>query len=541
MNEVFGIDLGTTYSAIARVNEYGQAEVIRNAAGNIMTPSVVYFESGTGNTIVGEEAKNSVIAEPDRVVTVIKRHMGEAYPLDFDGKGFTPESISGMILRALVDFAQEQTEIDSNRAVITVPAYFGVQEKEATRQAGEIAGLDVVQIITEPVAAALSYGVNIKDERKTVFVYDLGGGTFDTTILKISPDALEVVAIDGNRVLGGVDWDNRLAELVNEKFVAETGIEDDPMDDDEFVADLMQSVEKVKIALSQKETATANLRLGAAKAKIAVTREEFESVTRNLLDQTIEIAQRTLEAGQSKEPGLVIDEYLLVGGSSMMPAVATAVQAAFGQEPKLMDPNLAVAKGAAIFSTLGEVPDLTGGEAPTGAGTPDAGDAGATGGDTGTAGGNISVPGRVVTNVLPKGLGIRVWDEPSQSNRVAFLTHKNDQLPIVDRMVEFSCAQDNTRDLPISLWEQNGDEESPDLDNNKEVTPDGALFTGLPNLSKGSPIQVLVNVSEQGLVTLAVSDPQSKKVLELGLTMSVLQQEDVDKAREMVSRISVSM
>lgn len=540
MNEVFGIDLGTTYSAIARVNEYGQAEVIRNAAGNIMTPSVVYFESGSENIIVGEEAKNSVVAEPDRVVTVIKRHMGEVFPLDFDGKEFTPESISALILRALVDFAQEQTEIESKKAVITVPAYFGVQEKEATRQAGVIAGLDVMQIITEPVAAALSYGVNIKDERKTVFVYDLGGGTFDTTILKISPDALEVVAIDGNRVLGGVDWDNRLAELVNEKFVAETGVEDDPMDDDEFVADLMQTVEKVKIALSQKETATANLRLGAAKAKVAVSRAEFEAVTRNLLDQTIEIAQRTLEAGQSKEPGLEIDEYLLVGGSSMMPAVAAAVQAAFGKEPKLMDPNLAVAKGAAIYSTLGDVPDVTSGEAPTGDAAP--GSAAAAGdGAAGAPGGNISVPGRMVTNVLPKGLGIRVWDEPSQSDVVAFLTHKNDQLPIVDRMVEFSCAQDNTQNLPISLWEQNGDEESPDLANNKEVTPDGALFTGLPNLSKGSPIQVLVNVDEQGLVNLSVSDPQSQKVLELGLTMSVLQDEDVEKARKTGARLSVSM
>lgn len=540
MNEVFGIDLGTTYSAIARVNEYGQAEVIRNAAGNIMTPSVVYFESGSENIIVGEEAKNSVVAEPDRVVTVIKRHMGEVFPLDFDGKEFTPESISALILRALVDFAQEQTEIESKKAVITVPAYFGVQEKEATRQAGVIAGLDVMQIITEPVAAALSYGVNIKDERKTVFVYDLGGGTFDTTILKISPDALEVVAIDGNRVLGGVDWDNRLAELVNEKFVAETGVEDDPMDDDEFVADLMQTVEKVKIALSQKETATANLRLGAAKAKVAVSRAEFEAVTRNLLDQTIEIAQRTLEAGQSKEPGLEIDEYLLVGGSSMMPAVAAAVQAAFSKEPKLMDPNLAVAKGAAIYSTLGDVPDVTSGEAPTGDAAP--GSAAAAGdGAAGAPGGNISVPGRMVTNVLPKGLGIRVWDEPSQSDVVAFLTHKNDQLPIVDRMVEFSCAQDNTQNLPISLWEQNGDEESPDLANNKEVTPDGALFTGLPNLSKGSPIQVLVNVDEQGLVNLSVSDPQSQKVLELGLTMSVLQDEDVEKARKTGARLSVSM
>ena len=217
MGEVFGIDLGTTYSAVAKIDELDQAVVVKNANGQDTTPSVVFFEEG-GNVIVGAEAKSELIAAPDDGVALIKREMGNEHSLDFFGTTYTPESLSAVILKELVQAANTEGDTDIRNAVITVPAYFGVREKEATKQAGEIAGLKVVGILAEPIAAALSVGV--RGERKeTLLVYDLGGGTFDTTVMIVEPGNVEVVAVDGNRVLGGADWDTALAQLVVDRFI----------------------------------------------------------------------------------------------------------------------------------------------------------------------------------------------------------------------------------------------------------------------------------------------------------------------------------
>ena len=216
-DKVYGIDLGTTYSAVALINEVGLPEIVKNFVGDDTTPSVVYFNDD-GSVDVGKSAKQTQIGDPENACSLIKRHIGEEYPLEFRGQSHTPESISSLILKELVNNANSQNGLAITKAVITVPAYFGIQERQATKQAGEIAGLDVVGIIPEPVAAAIALGAR-QEAKQTMLVFDLGGGTFDTTILTAQTGRVDVVAIDGNRLLGGADWDKRLEDLFLEKFL----------------------------------------------------------------------------------------------------------------------------------------------------------------------------------------------------------------------------------------------------------------------------------------------------------------------------------
>lgn len=233
-DKVYGIDLGTTYSAVALVNELGIPEIIKNFVGDDTTPSVVYFNDD-GTVDVGSQAKQTQVSDPDNACSLIKRHMGEEYPLEFQGQEYTPESISALILKELVNNANSQNGLDINKAVITVPAYFGTQERQATKQAGEIAGLDVIGIIPEPVAAAISLCAR-QEEEQTLLIFDLGGGTFDTTILKTRAGNVEVIAIDGNRLLGGADWDQCLEDLFLQRFIEQAGLDEDndPSLDDEI-------------------------------------------------------------------------------------------------------------------------------------------------------------------------------------------------------------------------------------------------------------------------------------------------------------------
>ncbi|MFT4188959.1 MAG: Hsp70 family protein, partial [Aeromicrobium sp.] len=287
--KVYGIDLGTTYSAIAHINDLDQPEVMKNFEGDETTPSVVFFEDES-NVVVGAEAKRSQLTEPDNTCSLIKRRMGDDYELEFWGKSFTPESISALTLSELVRTANSEQGGNVSKVVITVPAYFGVREKEATKQAGEIAGLEVVGIVTEPVAAALSVGVRGEQE-ETVMVYDLGGGTFDTTVMTVGPGKVDVVAIDGNRSLGGADWDQALAELIVEKFVTQAGLGDeDPMSDPDFEVELLSQAEDTKIRLTRRGEVKVRCRYQDKDEQVSVTRADFEEATRHLLTQTLDTA-----------------------------------------------------------------------------------------------------------------------------------------------------------------------------------------------------------------------------------------------------------
>jgi molecular chaperone DnaK (HSP70) len=545
MTEVFGIDLGTTYSAVARIDEFGMPVVIPNAEDEPTTPSVVYFES-EDNVAVGKTAKNSALTDAANVVALIKRHMGEDFTQSYCGHEYTPETISALILKQLMQDAVAQTEIETNRVVITVPAYFGATEKDSTRKAGEIAGLDVVDIIAEPVAAALAYGVKQTDGEKTIFVYDLGGGTFDTTVLKISPEELEVWVIGGDRELGGADWDERLIAHLISEFRSATGISQDELEDENFQQDIAADAEGLKRNLSKLESKQVSIRLGSSSAKITVTREQFEQMTADLLNKSVDIVERTLKDSEEKAakkgvPAPTIDEVLLVGGSSFMPAVARALKDRFGWEAKLSDPNQAVAKGAAIYGSSpvsiaadGEVDD-------------DGKPIRALPGATASAIGG----GRAIRTVIPKAIGVGVWcehddgvacehsDANAEKTMVEFFIHKNESLPFVEKR-QFATAYEGQTSVAIEVYEQAGDTESILVANNRLLSHEGgAVIEGLPALPKGSPIEIELDINKQGEAHLAAKDVTTGKELEFTINLGQMQEEAVKQAKARLRTISV--
>ena len=534
MNDIFGIDLGTTYSAIAYINETGQPEVIRNPDDdNETTPSVIHFEE-SHNTIVGETAKNSAVLDADNVVQLIKRRMGTDYSVTYHGLAHTPETLSSLILKHLTQFAKEQTGIDSNKVVITVPAYFGLLERAATQQAGEIAGLEVISIVTEPVAAAMSYSSS-SQQAKTLLVYDLGGGTFDTTVMRTYDDSrpIDVMVIDGNRELGGADWDQELSNILADKFVEAGTLEEDPRDDDDFLQRLAEETEKAKKKLSNRMECPVILGYGAIRERVTVTRQEFEDATAHLLNTTLETVDRTLEKARQKDSSLKIDEVLLVGGSTRMPAVKASLEKRFPEwDFKLADPDLAVAKGAALYgAALNEQ-----------AAEEHARGSGAESGSSSTARTRYLASTTVVNNVLPRGLGVGFVRETDsmREHYVGFIAHQNETLPIENRHVQGQTIDDNATNIKIEIYEQAGADESEEVANNREITPDeGALFTNLPSLPKGSPIDFFLTIDNELRATLNAIEPKSQQQLKLEVTISVLQPDEVEAATEVMSGVSV--
>lgn len=527
---VYGIDLGTTYSAIAKINEHSSAEIIPNFEGDSTTPSAVYFEA-PGEAVVGAEAKRMALADPDNSCQLIKRHMGEDYPLDFQGQSYTPESISALILRELVSSANDQVDGEVKKVVITVPAYFGIQEKEATKQAGTIADLDVVGIVTEPVAAALSLGIR-GEKSETILVYDLGGGTFDTTIMRVEAGKVDVIAIDGNRRLGGADWDRELVDLIVSKFRAQADLSDDPTMDDEFMIELRSNAEETKKSLTKRHSATTRCRFQSADERVEVSREEFESATKHLVDQTLDICKRAVETAEKKEEGLKVDRVLLVGGSSRMPMIETALREKLGWDPTRTDFDLAVAKGAATYgqAAIDEVL-ATDGEAP------------ATDGN-GTAHGKYFLGGAAglsVSNVLARGLGVEFHDPDTGKDYIRFIVHANDTLPCSPESVSASTLEDDQTAVEVNLFEQGGEREAEDLLDNRPVDNKKLKSQNLPipSLPKDSPIEISLTVTDEGLARLKAHDPTGGETVELEAKVSQLDEDGVKEAKDVVAGISV--
>ncbi|OBG82656.1 molecular chaperone DnaK [Mycobacterium sp. E802] len=526
--DVFGIDLGTTYSAVAVINDLDQAEIIKNQNGEDTTPSVVYFDSGIA--IVGSEAKSSLIADADNGCALIKRHMGTEFPQEFAGQTYSPESMSGVILKELVNAANLERASAITKAVITVPAYFGVKEKEATKQAGEMAGLEVIGILAEPIAAALSLGVR-GEKRETIVIYDLGGGTFDTTVMVAEPGNVEVIAVDGNRSLGGADWDEALSHVVIDKFRDQAGLSEDPSDDPDFKAEILQKVEDNKKLLTRKQDVSVLCQFEGAKEKVSVTRTEFESATAHLIQQTVDITLRVIETAKEKSPGLVIDKLLLVGGSSRMPMVHDALTAA-GFDPIPTDYDLSVAKGAAIYGQA-----ILSGSVPFEAGDTSA----AAGNGTGQPATNTQPKyflGGAATlnikNVLSRGIGVEFVREEGGKlvDYIGFLTHANDPLPVVDTLLEAGTASDNQTGVRLRLYEQGGEVESEDVGANNLLKE--AEITGLPPLPRGSAIELLLSVSSEGLATLSAREPKSGQELTMEAKISALKPEEIEAGKELV-------
>ena len=360
MSKVIGIDLGTTNSCVA-VMEGGEAVVIPNAEGNRTTPSVVAF-SKTGERMVGQVAKRQAVTNPERTVISIKRQMGTSHKINIDGKEYTPQDISAMILTRMKESAEAYLGETVTQAVITVPAYFNDSQRQATKDAGRIAGLEVMRIINEPTAASLAYGLD-KEGNQKILVYDLGGGTFDVSILDIGDGVFEVRATNGNTHLGGDDFDERIIDYIAESFKKENGI--DLKQDRIAYQRLKEAAEKAKIELSGTMTANINLPFITADATgpkhldMTLTRAKFEELTRDLVDATIEPMRKALsDANLTYDQ---IDKIILVGGSTRIPAVQEAVKKVTGKEPfKGINPDECVAIGAAIQGGVlgGEVKDV---------------------------------------------------------------------------------------------------------------------------------------------------------------------------------------
>lgn len=343
---VYGIDLGTTYSCIAYDDKTRGATVIKNSEGTNTTPSVVNFAS-PNQVVVGQAAKETAVIDPNNTVSLVKTLMGKSnFAINYNGEDKSPEEVSAYILRKLAEDAAKEIDAEVKDVVITCPAYFGTAERTATKNAGIIAGLNVLEIVSEPVAAAIYYGYTREHEEKTFLVYDLGGGTFDVTIMNINSEKIEVICSDGDHDLGGKDWDSATMRYLVDEFVSQKRY--DGEFDEYAQQDLRLKAEKAKQQLSAREKVPVIVDVAGEKARIEFSREKFDEITSALLKSTIDKTDAAIAVAEQR--GFKVDEILLVGGSTRMPQVTRALEEKYGIKPKILEPDEAVAKGAAIHA-----------------------------------------------------------------------------------------------------------------------------------------------------------------------------------------------
>ncbi len=534
----FGIDLGTTHSCVARIDDAGKPVIIKSAIGEDTTPSAVYFESRQ-NVVVGRAAKNEALLAPDLVAQLVKRDMGTKAEYTFHGVRHTPETVSALILRELARAATEHTGETVHDVVITVPAYFGVAEREATRRAGQLADLNVLDVLAEPVAAAMHYqavtGGSAGAEH--ILVYDLGGGTFDTTVIRLEGDDIKVVCTDGDDHLGGADWDEVIAGYLLSQFeAAHPRLR--PRDDPQFMQDLLISAERLKKELSMTQARRHIMRFGGAVTQVELTREQMEDMTATLLERTVAVTERTIATARAR--GVAhFDDVLLVGGMTRLPAVTRILKDRLGLDARHHDPDLAVAKGAALFALVRLV-------------RPDGGPPGQAEDVAARIG--LTVPevqrlaARKVATVIPRGFGVRGIDgsdplaatDPVRARHmVIHLLPANTQLPADTGPYTFQTVFDNQRMVDIEVWEQAGQVESPDLSENRKIGQ-GRLRNMPPRLPAMTPIEVTFFMSETGLLTVHATEPRSGSDLRFDLQIGDLDQAGMEQARKSVDGYDVS-
>ena len=496
---IVGIDLGTTNSVVASVDDDGTVVVLPNANGSEITPSVVYFEPD-GTAVVGEEAVQATAVDPENGVQLIKRAMGSQFPLRIRGQDHTPESVSALILRQLVAAATGSPgSFGKVSAVVTVPAYFGLAEREATYQAGVIAGINVLELLDEPVAAAAHYGLTSAGDR-TVLVYDLGGGTFDTTVLRISGGEVQVLATDGHSSLGGADVDQRLLDVVLGRLGDQLppGELDQITDDRKMLGELVLEVEAAKKDLSARTSRPVVVRTPAGRTTVTITRVDLDACCGDLFDTTAEIIERVLRTAKL-DGGRNVDDVIMVGGSSRIPMLADRLTAMLGQKPRLTDPDLAVAKGAALRAHhLAGTPQLTALTAARG---------GASGGAQRT--------GQVVP-VTPRAVGILIDDSFDPSGERSFVEHlvmANTPLPVEWTEERFGTILEHQESVRVQVYEQAGPAPSPEAGHNRRVL-DGEL-TGIGSLPAGSLIRITMQIAVDGRLTVIAHEPRSGRELRL--------------------------
>jgi molecular chaperone DnaK len=491
-----GIDLGTTYSVIGYVQADGRVEVIPNAAGENLTASAVHF-GDSGKVTVGAVAKDLAAVDPDRTVVGIKRQMGRDHRLNFGGNSYRPEGVSAIILRTLIAAAAEHLHVDPGElgAVISVPAYFGVAEREATAAAAQIAGLTCLDLVAEPVAAALSYGIS-SGQTGSVLVYDLGGGTFDATVVELSHQGPQVVAVDGSKELGGLNFDERLAELLLERYILATS-DAAATDDEEFVGRLAGQAEKVKKAMTRASSASVVVDRDGSRSRISVEREEFDGACVDLLDETLAVVDRVIIAARAKgapRPSRVV----LVGGSTRMPMVSASLTDHLGLPIHLGDPDLAVAKGAAIHARAISGVTLRLGPPET---IPDST--------------KRLLASKPIHSVVSRALGIKILDSHDKSGERVIVQHlisANTPLPVVGVEATFATIMPDQDRIRVELMEQAGAVASPEAEFNRRVL-DGELVDIPSGLKAGSPVNITLSVGLDGRLRCTAIEPTSGKVL----------------------------
>jgi molecular chaperone DnaK len=532
----FGIDLGTTNSCIAYVDDdTGRPVVVRNTIGKETTPSVVYFEK-PGSVVIGDAARNSALLAPHLVAERIKREMGRPdVTFTYHGDPRTPETISAFILRELVRSAETQLGEPVRDVVITVPAYFGVREREATRKAGRIAGLTVLDVLDEPIAAALSYQARRPSAGvRHVLVYDLGGGTFDTTVIRLEEADVHAVCTGGDLRLGGSDWDERVTRFMLEAFTEQCpGL--DPTADEQFMHDLAGGAEQLKMELSSALSWTRNLRFGGATVEVKLTRGQLEELTADLLERTLEITERTVEEARRKKV-TTIDEVILVGGMTKMPAVRERLRERLGLDARRHEPELAVAKGAALFARVRQASQAADGRPEEladqlGISTSEA----------------EAMTRRSVTTVVPRGFGMRVVDQndpvfatdPGRARMyVVHLLPANTPLPADSGPVTFATGMDNQPMVEVEVWEQKEGTSSEEVSEN-DLVARGKLRVP-PRLPARSPISISFAMNETGKLAVHAEEPSSGNELNLELQIGGMDEAAVSAAQTAVARHDVS-
>lgn len=564
MAKVYGIDLGTTYSVISTLDDNGMPEIVANQdEGSNLLASAVYFQEG-GDPVVGEVAKNQKDIEPERVVEFVKRYIGkpDASTYEFDGVTYDPITISSLILKRMKEYANAQGH-DVKNVVITCPAYFGNEERTATKQAGLIAGLNVLNIVNEPTAAALNYCCREFKENRKIMVYDLGGGTFDITLFNFSVDEsgkafIDIIKTGGNDRLGGIDWDARMYDYMCEKYAFENGVSQDDMEL-ELQQKIKAQIEQAKKDLSTLQKKSYTISYDGDRTRIELTREDFESRSQDLVEQTMDFVTHLLDdSGVSADN---VDVVLLVGGSTKMPMIRTAVEAMFPGKVRVEDPDLAVAKGAALAAAIEWNERLqtiaSGGdvkpEYPASKTDEPISNLPTTAEEAAAL--MINVPQQVstVSDKLTRSLGPAVYVDEDHY-MIDNLLFVGDEIPAEAEAV-YGTRVDNQAEIKVKVFENVAtDRENkhvlPSIDENgTEQYTDPSLKVKMigevrlelpPHTLKGTPIRVVFRSSAIGLEVTATNletDESAKTTITTDNTMTV---DELDEARARFANIKTS-
>lgn len=540
-NTIFGIDLGTTYSCIAYVDEYGRPSVVPNVDSDRTTPSVVLF---TGDErIVGKHAKQSSKLEPDNVVDMVKRFMGKSseFAFIYNEKNYTPEEISSYIIKKLVQDAEQNSGKKITDVVVTCPAYFGELERASTKAAGEIAGLNVRAILNEPTAAAIFYGIN-QEEDQTILVYDLGGGTFDITVIQIKGNNIQVVCTDGDHNLGGRNWDEEVVAYLGEQWQQQNSSDDDPLEDPESLQELYGLAEEAKKTLTTRQTRNISFTHDMKRLRHSLTRQKFDELTQHLLDTTIE--KMKLAIAEAEKKGVTkFDKILMVGGSTRMPQVARRIKEEFRLETQFCDPDEAVAKGAAVYAhhlMLGEelvkVIAQKQGVSEKDVDTSKV--------DTDTLNDAqeevaeiYGLPSKVVAtattakivNVTSRSFGVISLDQ-SQEKVVSNLIFKNDSIP-AKKVGNFCTSKDNQENVLIEIVDNFSSDQIYEVEGSHKL---GEATLSIPSgLPAGAPIEITYEINEQGLLHMYAKELTEGRDVQITIEIQDgISQKELEEAKE---------